>query len=81
MTCDFVKSTDRVDAIGPDGKVIAYIEKRYFGTHGNSRGWDHYVFSNELGSFAWAGAIGVDKLGHPWVFGSIKEFKEYYAAQ
>lgn len=74
---EFVKQTDRVDAIGPDGTPVAYIEKNYMGTHGHSRGWEHFIYDKQYG-FIYAGAIQVDHLNHPWIFSSVKDFKNYY---
>lgn len=78
---DFVKQTDRVNAIGPNGILIAYIKKHYFGTHGHSSGWEHWIYCPDLGDFVWAGAIQVEQLGYPCFFRNVKQFKEYYAAR
>lgn len=89
----FVKSPDgeTVSAVDESGKVVAYIKKNRFGTHGHWHGWMHYPWCEPLGKCVWAGVSVTSvyperKETRPWehwtdevcCFGNIKEFKERY---
>ena len=80
-----IKTGDRYEAVNSDGFVVAYIVKNYMGTHGHSRGWEHYVYCRKVQDYARGDAVSYvyqdDSFRDiPWTFRNIKQFSEYYAA-
>ena len=60
--------------------IIAKLEKNRFGTHGHSRGWNHYKAMPDS-SMMWCGVdkrIFPNKPDAPELFKSIQEAREYY---
>ena len=76
-----IKNGETYSAVNDDGKVVAFIVKNCFGTHGHWRGWEHYVYCDEKNAFYTAECINncfnpAEEI--PCIFCNIKEFKEYY---
>ena len=87
-----VKNGEIYSAVNDGEKVVAYIEKNRFGTHGHWRGWNHLVFSDKRNDYVYAERMNMDNGLRWWDdpscvdsdqyipvhFCNVKEFKEYY---